>query len=161
MGRRTGRVRAAPTDDTHGAAGHYQPRADFVQHHRRVGGHAGPPASIKTIMKNRDAHLAACAYITHVWGLFPGIRQALLFHICPLAALAAAYLRLHHVAGGSLALPRGLPATEVAPLMPPPIDGPAFRVHPRARDGVIWAPSACGDPLCGATVLPGAAPVAG
>ena len=38
----------------------------------------GYQASIKTIMKNRDAHIMACAYITRVWGLFPGIRQALL-----------------------------------------------------------------------------------
>jgi hypothetical protein len=67
-----------------------------------------------------------------------------LFHICPIAALAAAYLRLHYVAGGSIDLPRGLAATGVASPVPPSVDGPVVRAPSYAAAVSGRGGTACG-----------------
>jgi hypothetical protein len=54
------------------------PRTLFATTGGSGDGRGSSQASIKNIMKNRDAPLAACANITSVWGLFPSIRRALL-----------------------------------------------------------------------------------
>ena len=79
-----------------------------------------------------------------------------IFRFSPVGALAAAYLRLHHVAGIGDAIVLGSsPTGMVSVSIEPPADGRVTRMVPGALAAATWSLSACPEAGSHGTILPG------